>query len=172
MAHLASSRRNLSIFLLAACLVMLVAFLALPWLSSFAQGVIRGGVAMPTSPRALQVIQFGGLDFGGTAVLLIAIMLGSLLLGICLGVVGLFGQATDPKAIAATATRILGIGWAIVLPGAIFAILTLRSDTYLPSLGFLVMFLGGFVLVMVAALVLRRLKGILAPSNGGGDASL
>lgn len=165
MATLASSRRNLSIFLLALCLVMLVAFLALPWLFSFAAGVIRGGIMMPTNPRALQLIQYGGLDFGGMAVLLVVIMFGGLLLGVVLGVVGLMEQASEPKAIAATATRILGIGWTIVLPGAIFAFLTLSSDTYLPSSGFAIVFLGGFVLAMVAALILRRLKGVLTPSN-------
>jgi len=57
------------------------------------------------------------------------------------------------------------LGWAIVLPGAIFAFLTLSSDTYLPSGGFAIVFLGGFVLAMVAALILRRLKGMAATSS-------
>lgn len=161
MAHLASSRRNLSIFLLALCLVMLVAFLTLPWLFTFAAGVIRGGVAMPTNPRALQLIQYGGLDFGGAAVLLTAIMLGGLLVGAVFGAMGLINPASDPKTIAVTATRILGIGWAIVLPGAILAFMTLSSDTYLPSSGFGVVFLGGFLLVIVAAVIVRRLQAAL-----------
>ena len=184
MQHLASSRRNLSLFLLITCIVMFAAVLALPWLFSPAAAVIRDGVAMPTNLGTLQFILYGGMDLGGIGVLLVLVMLGGILLGLITGFTGLLNSTADRQEIEAftektifsnvnfvrlngtadrqeiktIATLTLVVGWTIVLPGAIFAYLTLAADTYLPSIAFAVVFLGGFLLTMVGALVRRRLK--------------